>query len=261
MSLVADTPAPELDGSRSLETHVVDLWWARLDLDRYELRRLEDLISPEERERARRAPMARRAARLLAASGIRRAVLARYLRCDPRQLSFTKGPKGKPELRSSSAQEPQLRFNTSHSGGFALYAVASSGRIGVDLEQIRPEFADPQTTASFLAPSELDELRHLPAERRLDGFFFCWTRKEAYLKATGEGLSVPVDSFSVGVRPGEEAKLTEHRDRSELGRWTLRSFSPAPGFIASVAIGAADVELRHFDWNPDPDTKPRMVDR
>jgi len=93
----------------------------------------------------------------------------------------------------------------------------------------------------------------------LDGFFSCWTRKEAYLKATGDGLSVPVASFAVSVHPGSEAILAEHRDPSELDRWTLRSFRPVPGFIASVAIEGAGIEFRHFDWDKHREANPRMV--
>jgi 4'-phosphopantetheinyl transferase len=136
----------------------------------------------------------------------------------------------------ANAGKISLRFNMSHSGDIAVYALSSRREVGVDVEEIRP-LADADTIAErFFSRREHAEYRALPPGDRPLGFFQCWTRKEAFIKALGEGLSHPLDSFDVSLAPGLPAKLLYVRPGPGIKpSWRLQSFSPAPGFVAAIA--------------------------
>ena len=121
---------------------------------------------------------------------------------DPGKLQFRYGPKGKPELAGKASQRP-LHFNVSHSHGLALYAVTREHEIGVDVERIRPDLAGEKIAERFFSSREAATLRELPAHMRQKAFYTCWTRKEAYLKAIGQGITLHLDQFEVSVAPGE----------------------------------------------------------
>lgn len=127
-----------------------------------------------------------------------------------------------------------------------MYAIARGREVGIDVELIQPEFAGDEIAQRFFSANEIAELRSLPQDLRPEGFFLCWTRKEAYVKARGEGLYIPLDSFDVTLSPGQPEKL-----RSEDShRWTLRSYQPTPGYVAAIVVQSKDCELRHRTWKP-----------
>jgi 4'-phosphopantetheinyl transferase len=162
-----------------------------------------------------------------------RALAANYLRIAPADVSFVYGSKGKPAL--AGAQCP-LDLNVSNSGELAAYAFTLKCEIGVDIEY-RRRMADIEAIARrFFAAAEVAEFMDLAESDRPEGFFNCWTRKEAYIKAVGDGLSVPLDSFRVTLQPGAPARMVELDGRnSSAERWTLHAFTPAPDYAGAIA--------------------------
>src|SRR5919199_1621700 len=143
------------------------------------------------------------------------------LRQAPPQLCFTYGRHGKPALATGTGGVP-LRFNVSHSHGLALYAITRDREVGVDVERIRPEVAQEKIAERFFSPREVTVLRALPTPLQATAFFACWTRKEAYIKATGDGLSLSLKQFDVSLAPGEPVALLHTIwDPQEAARWAL----------------------------------------
>lgn len=222
-------PRPALPGD---EVHV---WGARLDAPPAVVRRLLLTLAPDERGRAGRFHFKRDGDRFVVARGLLRAVLGGYLNVGPEALRFEYGARGKPSLAAEHDADG-LRFNLSHSGGVALFAVARGREVGVDVERVSPRVECENIAGRFFSPREVAGLLALPPPRREAAFFDCWTRKEAYIKARGEGLSLPLDAFDVSLAPGEPAALLANRlDPAEVSRWSLRGLAPWPGFAAAVA--------------------------
>jgi 4'-phosphopantetheinyl transferase len=203
-------------------------------------------LSPDERERGGRFHFERDRRRFVTARGLLRALLGRYLDVDPADLLFGYGPRGKPFL----AGRDELRFNLSHSGGLALLAFARGCEVGVDVEQVRPVPESEDIARHCFSAREGEELRSLRADERGAAFFRCWTRKEAFIKATGDGLSLPLDAFDVTLAPGEPARLLRVRGEPEaVHRFWLEDLRPAEGFAGALAVEgkAKRVVLRTWD--------------
>ncbi|HEX8127503.1 MAG TPA: 4'-phosphopantetheinyl transferase superfamily protein [Pyrinomonadaceae bacterium] len=231
----ADTPLA--DGE-------VHLWRASLVQTPDALDRLQATLAPDESAKAARYHFRRDRDHYIAARGLLRRLLGLYLARPPESLQFTYGAYGKPSLAGASGTQ-DLRFNLSHSHELALYAFARGREVGVDLEQVRAEFAGDDIAARFFSAREVCMLQTLPAEARTHAFFNCWTRKEAYIKARGEGLSHPLDEFDVSLIPGEPAALLGTRgDPSELTRWSLHSLDVGEAYAAAVVIQGTDYTLR-----------------
>lgn len=184
-------------------------------------------LDATERARATRYRQPRDRDRFVARHGLLRRHLAQML--DLAAVRIDVDRHGKPFLPDA----PDLQFNLSHSNGLALVVTAWGRAVGCDIEWCNPALACPRVAERLFAPEERAALAALPAEQRVAGFFDCWTRKEAYVKALGLGLSHPLDAFAVSLAPGEPACFT----RAEPG-WTLTAFAPAPGFHAAVVTRA-----------------------
>jgi len=169
------------------------------------------------------------------------ALLAERLGTRPEAIELTQGVHGKPTLARRCGY-PDLRFNVSHCGDLAVYAFARGREIGIDVEAVRALCDADEIAARFFSRRENEAYLSLDPDDRPLGFFNCWTRKEAFIKALGEGLSHPLDRFDVSLAPSEEAEILRVDDRpgDECG-WCLQSFFPAPGFVASVVVEAGDV--------------------
>jgi 4'-phosphopantetheinyl transferase len=144
----------------------------------------------------------------------------------------------------------EIKFNVSHSHGVALIAFARNREVGIDLERIVPDIEHEQIAKRFFSPNECAILGEIPNEKlRAEAFFNCWTRKESYIKARGEGLSsIPLDQFEVSLIPGEPAKLLKYDDLpQEVNRWSFKEIQPAHEFVASLAVEGWDWELLCFD--------------
>lgn len=222
----------------------VHLWRASLSQSHDVLRRLHSTLAPDEREKAARYHFPRHRDHYIAARGMLRRLVGRYLARPPESLQFSYGAHGKPSLDGAQAAE-DLHFNLSHSHELALYAFARGRELGVDVEHMRADFAGEEIAARFFSAREVDMLRALPAEARTPAFFNCWTRKEAYIKARGEGLSHPLDAFDVSLVPGAPAALLGTRgDPLELTRWSLHALDVGEAYAAAVAVQGTDYALR-----------------
>ncbi|MCL6650581.1 MAG: 4'-phosphopantetheinyl transferase superfamily protein [Chloroflexi bacterium] len=220
----------------TLASDEVHLWLATLEASPAQLAAYEQLLSSDERERAARFRFWRDRHRYVVGRGLLRVILARYLGIAPFELRFAYNAYGKPEPAAESSAR-WLRFNLSHSHGLALYAVARGRELGVDIERVRPEMATEAIARHFFSPREVRALSALPPSAQTDAFFRCWTRKEAYLKARGEGLSLPLDSFEVSLAPGEPAVLLQAPGPpQERDRWSLRDVAVPRGYAAAVAV-------------------------
>jgi len=226
----------------------VHIWSASLEQEAFHLHRLQSTLSADELSRAERFYFPKDREHFVAARGILRAILSLYLDTAPDQLRFCYGARGKPALAMTSRQE-KLGFNLSHAQGLCLYAVAFGREVGIDLERLRLISDAEQISKQFFSAREHAALLAVPASQRHEAFFNCWTRKEAYIKAVGDGLARPLDRFEVSLRPGESAKLLSvEGDAHEVGRWSLRELTPAPGYVAAVAVQGHDWRLRCWQW-------------
>lgn len=235
--------------SPALTADEVHVWRARLDPEPSAVALLAATLSADERARAARFRFDRDRVSYVVARGVLREILGHYLHVAPAELRFVYSPHGKPSL-DAAPRASTLRFNVSHSHGFALYAFASGREVGVDVEYMRPDFAGEEIAERFFSRGEVNTLRGLPRGERLAAFFRCWTRKEAYIKARGEGLSHPLELFDVSLTPGEPAALLATRpDPLEATRWSLEELSCAPGYAASLAVEGAAPRLELWRWD------------
>jgi 4'-phosphopantetheinyl transferase len=192
-----------------------------------------ELLSPEERQRAARFRIGSPRSNFILTRSTLRSLAGYYLGTSPQDLSFRYSEYGKPVLDGPS----DLRFNVSHTDGLALIAFVRTREIGVDVEKIKAA-TDAKTLAErFFSIRERGALENLSGEELHAAFFRCWTRKEAYVKARGEGLSLPLDQFDVSVAEDElKALLATRPDSSEAGKWMLRDLPTSPGYAAALAV-------------------------
>ncbi|MCZ7569866.1 MAG: 4'-phosphopantetheinyl transferase superfamily protein [Ardenticatenaceae bacterium] len=225
----------------------VHVWRASLNVATVQLQGLLDLLAPDETRRAERFYFQEDRNRFIVARGVLRIILSRYLDMRPDDLRFHTNRYGKPALDCARKHGEWLSFNLSHSGELALYAVARGRGVGVDLERIRPHIAGEEIAARFFSPRENAALRTVPPEQRHAAFFTCWTRKEAYIKARGEGLSYPLDQFDVSLHPGEPARLLSAAgDPAEAGRWSVRELRPGPDYMAALVVEGHGWKLKRW---------------
>jgi 4'-phosphopantetheinyl transferase len=260
-------PAPENPSLPQNELHV---WRASIDLLPAPLLNIGRILAPAERLRASRFVKSRDRDRFIAARGTLRKLLGRYLKRPPESLEFDYGWRGKPILRLQ-ASDPRVRFNLSHSHGLALYVFSLDRDVGADMELIRTDYPFMMAAERVFTPRELNQLRALPEEYRAESFFIFWTRKEAYVKAHGDGLKIPLDRLEVSdlanelpgkahgteVVPwlpdpdgalsplGERVASVTRRVR---GSWILHSFQPAPGFVGCLATDGIGCQLRWLNY-------------
>lgn len=242
--MVTSLPWPlspeKLDWGES-EVHV---WSASLDMVPEKQSQLEQILSEEERTRAARFHFQSDRNHYIVGRGLLRRILGRYLATDPIQLRFSGNAFGKPELPATQGFS-DIQFNLSHSRGLVLYGITRYRKIGIDLEFIRPDFATTDIARRFFSPREVSMLRQVPPGLQSEAFFNCWTRKEAFIKARGEGLSIPLDSFDVTLVPGDAPTLLRSDHDSEAsGRWTIRELHPASGYAAALAVEGKSFELK-----------------
>ncbi len=219
----------------------IHVWHADLARSDEERVRWEANLSPDEKERADRFHFVKDRNRFVVARGLLRELLGRYLRQAPASLEFSYGEYGKPSLSGENASSG-LCFNLSHSSDLAVYAVARERNLGIDVERIRPEAASDRIAERFFSPREVNDLRTLPAEARVEGFFHCWTRKEAYLKATGMGLQIPLRGFAVSVLPGHPAQFLSGVEP----RWHLAAYRPANGYVAALVYDGSPCATQYL---------------
>jgi len=231
--------------SLELPANAIHIWRASFDIEPDTLSRLRETLAPDEKARASRFAFPRDRDHFTAGRGVLRDLLSRYLGQPPAAAVFEYGPRAKPALRSVHSGLP-LRFNLSHSHGLALYAFTYGREVGIDLELIRTDFGGDALAQRYFSKREVAELLALPPGLRPMSFFVCWTQKEAFVKALGEGLQIPLDSFDVPLMPRGRGTLRSPDGR----RWSLLSFRPAERFVAAVAGEGVGTEIGYWQWTP-----------
>ena len=229
-----------------LEPGQLHIWAAALNEFVSQAPILGSLLSPAEQARAEKFKLLEHRNHYLVRRGLLRLILSRYLQQHPSAIHFQHGPKGKPELRRKENSLP-LFFNTSHSAEITVCAVTSACPIGVDVERTRqiPEIEG--IARRFFLPRETQTLMALSPEARLQAFYVCWVRKEAFLKATGEGISAGLARVEVTVAPHEKPMVVSIAGEQRVHeQWQLHPFSPAPGYVGCVAYRNAPLVLSQW---------------
>ena len=208
-----------------------------------------DLLSGDEQQRAARFRFPHLTRNFIVDHGRMRLILGAYAGVAPRDLIFTFNEFGKPELADVSAS---LRFNLSHTNGLSLLALCLDSPVGIDVEAVRPMNDWSDIAQSHFSQSEIAALQETAEADRQNAFFRCWTRKEAFLKAHGRGLSIPLDSFAVSLDREETPSLLECKwDPEETRRWSFVSLDLGAQFAGALAVRGKDWSVRHFDWIAD----------
>ena len=220
----------------------VHVWRAGLDCTAEQLAYYQSLLSSDEQERAARFQFVEHYQRFVAGRGILRVLLGRYLDREPQSLQFVYGNHGKPALALASS----IQFNLAHSQGLALYAITCDRPIGVDLEYLRPLDDLVALTRRFFATSEHAALMALPPDQQTVAFFRYWTSKEAYLKATGIGLTQLKD-LEIALAPGA-ARLVNLPDSAALAPWQLQELAPAEGFVGAIVTTGSDGHCTYWQF-------------
>jgi 4'-phosphopantetheinyl transferase len=247
--MAADCVKLAICAARTFRPGDVDLWLTGLHCPTAPPQSLAAVLSSDEVARANRFYFAPDRERFIVTRGLLRNIISGYLSCTAGEIRFAYQPNGKPQLAVPDSSD--LRFNLSHSADAAVYAICLSRDIGVDIELIRPEVPWAEMAGAFFALKEISKLRRVPGHLRTTAFFNCWTRKEAYVKARGEGLSLPLDGFEVSLAPDEAPALLSSYDPEEPGRWSLFEISPAERFAGALAVEGLPSRLRFFscDWS------------
>lgn len=224
------------------------VWRVALDQPDSLIHALEKLLSLDECKRAARFHFQRDRKKFVIARGVLRSIISRYQSVDPSQVRFCYGLQGKPRLVEAPGSS-SLRFNISHAHNLALFAFARKREIGLDLEFVRDSFVSQELAERFFSSQEVAILRNLAGSTWTRAFFNCWTRKEAYIKATGEGLTMPLKQFTVSLAPGDPAALlTASHNSQEVFRWSLKELSPSPDYVAAIAVEGRDWNLSCWQW-------------
>jgi 4'-phosphopantetheinyl transferase len=220
-----------------LPAGTIHLWKKAFDASPEEMERCYEVLSTEERTRAQRFLVEPPRRAFILTRGTLRLLLGKYLDRPASEISFRYTEFGKPLLNEGN----ELGFNVSHTDGVALLAFVRGSELGVDVEKIRPVRDLKDLANRFFSPAERGKLNTLEADDELHAAFFrCWTRKEAYIKGKGEGLSLPLHQFDVSLEPGAtQALIATRPDAAEASRWLVRDISFDPSYAAALAIEVA----------------------
>jgi 4'-phosphopantetheinyl transferase len=242
--MVAGSDLIEMDGMLgSKEIHV---WHTDLTVQEANIDRLFPLLDNHEQSRAARFLVPEPRIQFILSRAFLRIALGQYLHIEPREVSFRTAEHGKPEL----AVAGDLYFNLSHTEGTTVIAVTRAGRVGIDVERIRGNLDPLQLGMRFFSRQESEWLRSQPDDQRFAAFFACWTAKEAYIKACGGGLSIPLDGFGVIPRSGNgELHLEIYGQPEESERWSMWQFDLGPDLRSAVAVGAVGCQIRLGRWS------------
>jgi 4'-phosphopantetheinyl transferase len=225
----------------------VHIWRIPLNIRDTARNKLSDLLNNEEIRRANRFHFDKHRFHYIVARGKLRKILALYTEIDPALIEFDYNEYGKPFLRYP-VNGPY--FNLSHSRDMAVLAFSSKHEVGIDIEYMELRDTIFKIARRFFSETEVEELMNLPADDQLQGFFNCWTRKEAYIKGKGKGLSIPLASFSVTLSPGAPVALIhDKKDVSAPSGWSFSAFDVDQHYAAAVAVNSASHELAFWDAN------------
>jgi 4'-phosphopantetheinyl transferase len=226
----------------------VHVWCASLSQPAQDVAQLYGLLSSDEKARAGRYFFAHLQRSFVVSRGALRFLLAGYTDIPPEDLTFTYPRAGKPEL--SEKHDPKVFFNLSHSNELVLYAFSHTRNIGIDIEYVRTVNDLELIAERNFSMHEKVELKTLSPDTVLDGFFNCWTRKEAYIKAIGDGISFPLHEFDVSLKPGQPARLLSIRGSAqEATRWSMVELHMAADYAAALVVEGNSPKVIHHEWN------------
>lgn len=235
---------------RSLGKDEVHVWTVDVVVHAQREDALAAVLERAERDRAARFHFVRDRIQYVVAHGTLRELLAAYAGTGPASLRFETGPWGKPALTPASDDGQSLAFSLSHSGERVLIAVARDRRVGVDVERWASDIVYDELAAYCFSPAEQRALRALPPAQQQLGFFACWSRKEAYLKALGIGVSQGLDHFDVTLAPGEPARVLDDRHApGTASTWTMRELDLGNGYSGAVVADGPAWRLRTFTYD------------
>lgn len=235
---------------RTLHQDEIHVWLVTYEMFRAQLPDLCLLLSVDEAKKAGQFYFEKDRRRFIVTHGLLRMLLAGYTNLPPTQLSFQYNAYGKPELASYPQKEP-LHFNISHTHNLIVYAFTHTRNIGIDIEYIRTDIEYEQLARRYFSPFENAELQRLPLLQRQQAFFDCWTRKEAYIKARGLGLSLALDSFDVTVQPDDPVKLLASRESvQETNRWLFASLSISSNYAGTLVAEGQGWQMRCWQLLP-----------
>lgn len=230
----------------TLSDSEIQVWRAPLNVSHEALRSFTASLATDERTRAARFHFDHHRNQFVAARGWLRTITGWYLNAKPATVIFKYSDFGKPSIGAGVETIP-LRFNLAHSGDFAVYAFTLGRDVGIDIELIDPKFASETIARQFFSPNEVAALMEVPITKRPHAFFDCWTRKEAFIKAQGQGLSLPLDQFEVSLKPEEPALLHTAWDSAEATRWSMINIDIGPGYAGALAVPAGDYCVQYVD--------------
>lgn len=226
----------------------VHVWRTSTDQSQPSVRSLYGILGPDECQRADRFYFEKHRRRFTVARGVLRRLLGEYLGVSSEAVAFEYSEYGKPSL-PNTINPTDIRFNVSHSNESALFAFTRQRDVGVDVEHVRSDIDVEALAQNSFSPREVDALLRLPAARRREAFFNCWTRKEAFIKAHGEGLSLGLDRFDVTLAPGEPAALLRFEvDPAEVPLWEMCILDAEDGYKAALAVEGHDWELLCWEY-------------
>lgn len=233
-----------------LTESTVHIWSVDLDQCKNDLHSAASVLSKDELERANRYYFEHDRVRYAAARMILRILLGWYENIAPHQLNFHYNDYGKPFINNVHGKN-HTHFNVSHSQNQALFAFSRADELGIDIEFMRPSFATVDIAKRYFSPDELTDLQYTPVEDRVISFYDCWTRKEAYIKAKGLGLSLALNSFSVDLLTDSRGNLRRSvyypRDESAF---TIQPLSCMHDYRAALAINRTDYQLVRKSVDP-----------
>jgi len=252
--MAATEPAPEIlwtpaPADLTLASGEIQMFCASRDLNDVRLADVTLTLSEDERGRAARFRFDKDRRRFIASRGLLRELLGRLLGVKPDRLAFAYTARGKPVL-AAPASGRRLHFNVAHSDSLAIYAAAWDYEVGIDIERLRPIEGAEAIACRFFSERELAQWRSVPSRQRLEAFFNCWTRKEACLKATGDGISELLSQIEVSLVPGHPSRLFNMvGDPRAATRWLLQSLTPAPTYLGTVAVPqGAHLGIHCWKW-------------
>jgi 4'-phosphopantetheinyl transferase len=241
-------PQRQADQLHQSEVH---LWTVSFDTASEKLGYFRSILSADEKQRADRFLKIEDRELYTITRGALRSLLGAYLAIEPREVEFAYNTLGKPSLVGIDSQVA-LNFSVSHSGAQALLGFARSRRIGVDLEQVNVDANVLELAERYFSSNEFETLCSLTAELQHEAFYCGWTRKEAYLKARGEGIFFGLERVEVSLAPGQRALIKKVSDDPNVSKnWILEHLLPAPNYIGAVAVEGRDLTFRFFRWEPD----------
>lgn len=236
----------EIEAPLALPEDEVQLWRADLAAIRENESRWQKLLSSDESNRAERFHFPADRQRFVASRALLRLILAGYLGTDPKRLIFSYSKQEKPSLAADDASGG-ITFNVSHSAEIALFAFTRRREIGVDVEEIRCDFEVETIANRFFSAKEKEQLAALPNDKKFEAFFRCWTRKEAYIKATGDGLSLALHQFDVSILAQDtDALIATRPDHTVAALWSLREIPAGVGHVAALCVRGRDWQMKNW---------------